>query len=446
MKNHKQISVDSNFVINNYKDYVTERKQTLFKFKSGSEQIITAQTPSISETYGRATAIEGNYAFVGKPGPATQAGAVEVYQKSNGTWVFKQLLVAADASNDDDFGLSLDVSGTTLAIGAPQTEDNSETNHGAVYIFDLQTNGTWTQTAKLTADNKGAGDKLGNSVAIDGDVLVTGAYFEDTTASNSGAAYVFSRSGGSWSQTTMLKAADAEENDEFGYPHSVAIQGNTIVVGAPKEDTGFTNAGAAYIFTYDGSSWSQAQKIQAATRAAEDFFSLDVNISGDYIVLGAILRNSNGLSNSGAAYVFKRGIDGTYTEKQILTPSDAAANDRFGFGIDIQGDLLMIGAYQDNTDAGSLYLFQKTADDVWRQNDKIVASNAASNDEFASSVKLSGTSLIVGSRFSDPGSVSAAGSAYFYEIEPSEEFTIRTPNLQPPFSLLTPGIHSLRTK
>ncbi len=441
MKNHKQISVDSNFVINNYKDYVTERKQALFKIKPGSEQKVTAQTPAASEQFGYSVVIEGNYAFVGQPFPSTQGGTVEVYQKSNGTWTFKQVLVASDAANGDQFGLSIDASGTTLAIGAPETEDNSETNHGAVYIFDLQANGTWTQTVKLTADNKGANDELGFSVAIDGDVVIAGAPSEDTTANNAGAAYVFTRSDGSWSQTAKLVASDGAENDFFGT--AVAISGDTALIGAYADDDNGSGSGSAYILERDDAgNWNQRAKLTANDGAAGDIFGVAVSLSGNTALIGAYQDDDNG-SASGSAYIFEPDETGNWNQRAKLIAPDGVANDMFGFAVSLSGDIAVIGAR--GTPTGTAYVFQKTADNVWRQTDQVTASDGISNDSLGAAISVSHMSIVAGAILDDDNGGSS-GTAYFYELEPSGESVVRTPILQPPFSLLTPGVHSLRIK
>ena len=442
MKNHKQVAVDSNFVINNYKNYATERKQALFKIKPGSEQKVTAQSPAANEQFGYSVVIEGNYAFVGHPFPtSTQPGEVEVYQKSNGTWTFKQVLVASDATNGDQFGYSIDASGTTLAIGAPQTEDNSETNHGAVYIFDLQANGTWTQTVKLTADNKGASDVLGSSVAIDGDVVVAGAENEDTTASNAGAAYVFTRSDGSWSQTVKLVASDGAIEDYFG--KAVSLSGDTVLIGAYEDNDNGGNSGSAYIFERDeAGNWTQTAKLTATDGAVNDYFGNAVSLSGFTALIGAPHDDDKG-SSSGSAYIFERDETGNWEQTAKLTASDGAQDDYFGSAVSLSGDIALIGARGDH--AGTVYVFQKTVDNVWRRIDQVTASDGASNDAFGAAISVSRTSIVVGAIFDDDNG-SSSGTAYFYKIEPSEEFATRTPILQPPFSLLTPGVHSLRTK
>ena len=166
-----------------------------------------------------------------------------------------------------------------------------------------------TQQAKVQSSDIAAGDYFGRSVAIDGNTMVAGAYREDTGGDQTGAAYVFTRSGTTWSQQAKIQSSDIAEGDKFGY--SVAIDGNTIVVGAYLEDTGAESAGAAYIFTRSGTTWSQQAKLQTSDALASDRFGEVVAIDGDTMVGGTPFVDTGGTS-AGAAYVLLRSQSGTY--------------------------------------------------------------------------------------------------------------------------------------
>ena len=165
----------------------------------------------------------------------------------------------------------------------------------------------WTaaaQQAKLVASDAQASDAFGFSVSIEGDTLVAGAWYEDAGGSNAGAAYVFTRSGTSWSQQAKIQASDAQASDLFGY--SAAITGDTVVVAARDEDAGGSNAGAAYVFTRSGTSWTQAKKLVASDAQASDRFGYSVSISGETVVVGA-RQEDTGVTDAGAAYTFIAG-------------------------------------------------------------------------------------------------------------------------------------------
>ncbi|MEW8657032.1 MAG: FG-GAP repeat protein, partial [Candidatus Thiodiazotropha endolucinida] len=196
-------------------------------------------------------------------------GAVYIFTRNNGLWNQQAVFKATNAEEGDGFGASLAILDDTLVVGATGEDssasggkaDNSTTSAGAAYVF-TRSGGAWTEQAYLKASNAGEMDGFGNSVAISGDTLVVGAFFEsssvsggeaDNSALNAGAVYVFTRNSEIWSQQTYLKASNAEWSDLFGF--SVAISGDTLVVGAPNEDSGASsgeadnsveNAGAVY--------------------------------------------------------------------------------------------------------------------------------------------------------------------------------------------------------
>ena len=196
----------------------------------------------------------------------------------------------------------------------------------------------------LTASDGMAGDQFGYSVAIDGDTLVVGAYGVGDNGFNSGSAYVFTRTGTIWTEQAKLTASDGAERDRFGW--SVAIDVNTIVVGAWGDDDNGERSGSAYVFTRSGTTWSQQTKLTASDGAARDQFGGSVAIAGDTIVVGAHQDDENG-NRSGSAYVFTR-TETTWTQQAKLTASDGAADDIFGISVAIAGDTIVAGARLDD--------------------------------------------------------------------------------------------------
>ena len=191
-----------------------------------------------------------------------------------------------------------------------------------------------TEIVKLTASDAAAGDWFGRYVAVSGATVVVGAPNDDDNGSNSGSAYVFVRSGISWSQQAKLTASDAAAFDFFGV--SVAISGDTAVVGANFDDGKGVDSGSAYVFVRSGTTWTEQAKLTASDAAALDQFGIEVSISGDTAVVGAFSDDDSG-SRSGSAYVFVHS-GATWTEQAKLTASDAAIDDRFGRSVSVSGD------------------------------------------------------------------------------------------------------------
>jgi hypothetical protein len=320
-------------------------------------------------------------------------------------------LNADDAAALDLFGDSVSVSGDTVVVGARGDNDDGSFS-GSAYVF-TRSGSTWTQQAKLNADDAAAEDFFGSSVAVSGDTVVVGAFGNEDGGSNSGSAYVFTRSGSTWTQQAKLNADDAAAEDLFG--ESVSLSGDTVVVGARGNDDGGSASGSAYVFTRSGGTWTQQAKLNADDAAAEDYFGWSVAVSGDAVVVGAPGDDDDG-SFSGSAYVFTRS-DSTWSQQAKLNADDAAADDNFGWSVAVSGDMVVVGAYQDDdggNESGSAYVFTRSGS-TWIQQAKLKADDAATGDRFGISVSVSANTVVVGAdRDDDAGTDS--GSAYVYRL------------------------------
>lgn len=410
---------------------------------------------------------------------------------------------AHNTGKDDSFGIAVALSadGNTMVVGAYGEASNSTTidsggsddsiaNAGAAYVFARSGN-AWTQQAYLKASNTGSspaggiagattGDKFGYAVAVsgDGDTIAVGAYGEDSDATSingdgsnnnrldSGAAYVFVRSGGTWTQQAYVKAANAGVDDWFGYSVALSTNGDTLAVGALNEksnavgvggdDTNdsYTRAGAAYVFSRTGSTWAQQAYIKASNTGSNDNFGSAIALAGDGDTLAVTARGeasadgdqaNNGAANAGAAYVYTRsGSVWTQPALFYVKPSMPGSGDYFGVSVALStdGTTLAVGAYGEASKAntvngdesddtapntGAAYVFLHVGP-VWQQQAYIKASNSAGGDLFGISVALSddGDTLAVGAFFEDgadsglggdPDSNAAtnAGAAYLFE-------------------------------
>jgi hypothetical protein len=399
-------------------------------------------TPSSSDYFGQSVSIssDGNTAIVGvqrDDDRGTDSGSAYIFIRSGTTWIERQKLTAGtDAANSDYFGYSVSISGdgNTVIVGAYYDDDNGQGNSGSAYIF-VRSDGTWTQQQKLTAGtDAGSSDQFGYSVSIsgDGNTAIIGAYLDDDNAQgDSGSAYIFVRSDSDspWTQQAKLTAgADAGSGDYFGYSVSVSSDGNTAIVGAHRDDDNAqSNSGSAYIFVRSGSSWTLQQKLTAGTDAgSSDYFGMNVSISGDgnTAIIGAYYDDDNAQSNSGSVYIFVRS-DGTWTQQQKLTAgTDAANSDYFGRNVSISsdGNTVIVGAYYDDDNgqgnSGSAYIFVRS-DGTWTQKQKLTAgADAGSSDYFGWGVSISGdgNTAIIGAYADDDGTTDS-GSAYIFNVE-----------------------------
>ena len=361
-----------------------------------------------TDYFGRTVALSGETALVGAlydDDKGTDSGSAYVFTRSGIAWSQQAKLLATDGLDYDNFGYSVALSGDTALIGANQDDDK-----GSAYVF-IRSGTSWSQQAKLVAGDRALYDYFGCSVALFGDTALIGAYGDDDKGDYSGSAYVFIRSGTTWTQQAKLLAADGAEYDYFGL--SVAISGDTVLVGAYYDDDNGSNSGSAYIFTRSGTSWSQQAKLAAGDGAVQDVFGFSAALSGDTALVGALMDDDNGLE-SGSAYVFTRsGV--TWTQQAKLLASDGAANDWFGISVALSGDTALIGAWQDDDrgiDSGSAYVFTRSGT-VWTQQAKFLAADGVASNYFGRAVSLSGDTALVGEPSADDKGTDS-GSAYVF--------------------------------
>lgn len=391
------------------------------------------------------------------------SGAVYVFQHDGQIWQQQAYIKANHADALDYFGsnVSLSADGNTLAIsalgedsgtsGINTTPNNQEDDSGAVYIY-RRVGSLWSQQAYIKASNTEENDGFGRSISLAniGNKLAVGAYQEDSNAqgingdstnnlaSNSGAVYLFEFDGNHWSQTAYIKPSNSDANDWFGYALSLSGDGNTLAVGAYREDSSATgingvelnnssrDSGAVYLFRYASNAWQQQAYIKASVNDADDRFgySLSVDDTGNTVVVGAYREdsaatgidadaNDNFASDSGAAYVFHYD-NSAWQQTAFIKASNAEIADAFGSAVSMSGDgaSLVIGAPNENSAAqgvsydesdnqhansGAAYLFT-LIDSVWQQTAYLKASNTDSEDLFASSVSLNqnGNVLAIG--------------------------------------------------
>jgi len=375
---------------------------------------MVASDAAADDHFGWSVAIDGDTVVIGAYSKDDDTGAVYVLRASDGAELAK--LTASDAAGDK-FGWSVAIAGDTIVIGAYQDDDGGSAS-GSAYVFRTSDGGaTYVEVAKLTASDAAADDKFGWSVAIDGDTVVIGAY---SKGDGTGAVYVYrtTNGGATYDQVAKLTADDAAASDYFG--RSVAIDGNTIVVGADGDDDAGSQSGSAYVFrTSDGgATYAEVAKLTASDAAGGDRFGGSVAIDGATVVVGAYSKDDDAGSQSGSVYVFRTTDDGaTYGQVAKLTASDAAVSDFFGWSVAIDGDTIVVGAMYDDdagTSSGAAYVF-RTSDDgaTYDQVTKLTAADAAASDKFGISVAIAGDTVVVGARGDDGNT----GSAYVFEEE-----------------------------
>ena len=378
---------------------------------------LTAGDGAAGDRFGYSVALFGDTALVGaayKPvGTNDQQGAAYVFTRSGAIWTQQQQLTASDGATGDRFGSSVALSGDTALVGASLKTSGANVYQGVAYVF-TRTAGVWTQQQKLTASDGVAYDLFGGSVALSGDTALVGAR-RKTVDGNiyQGAAYVFTRSATVWTQQQKLTASDGAVRDAFGL--AVALSGDTALVGAPDKTVGGNfGQGAAYVFTRTAGVWTQ-QQLTASDSAEGDQFGDAVALSGDTALVGAYGKRRGANPYQGAAYVFTR-TAGVWTQQQQLTAS-GGAYDLVGSSVALSGDTALVGAsfmtVGTNDSQGAACVFTRSAG-VWTQRQKLTASDAAAGDGFGDAVALSGDTALVGASYKTVGTNVEQGAAYVF--------------------------------
>ncbi len=309
-------------------------------------------------------------------------------------------LVTSDGAPQDLAGWAVAASGNIAVVGVPNDDIGANTDQGSAWVF--RWNGSaWVEQQKLVDDEGQAEDGFGTAVAVAGDVIVVGAPGDTIGASlHQGSAHVFRSQGGVWVKEQRLVAGDGQPIDLFG--SAVAVDGDTAVVGAPRDDIGTKSfQGSAYVFRWDGSTWTEEQKLVASDGGTSDYFGDALDVSGNVVVVGLYRDDIGSVSGAGSAYVFRR-HGSTWTQEQKLVANDAQDSDFFGYSVATSGDLIGAGAYNhDNpgTAEGAAYLFRWNGT-AWLGEQKLVPSDGGHFDEFGSALDMSGDVVVVGARYS----------------------------------------------
>ncbi|MCH7720671.1 MAG: FG-GAP repeat protein, partial [Planctomycetes bacterium] len=435
------------------------------------EAKLLASDGAEDDLFGASVALDAHRVFVGALGDddnGSGSGSAYVYRFDGTDWIEEGKLLASDGVNGDHFGLPVAVSGDVVVVGASFVDDNGE-NSGSAYVFRFEPDESrWVEEAKLLASDGASDDYFGNPVRISGDVAIVGAFADDDNGDDSGSAYVFRFDGTGWIEEAKLLASDGTSDDFFGY--SVDVSGDLAAVGAIYGVNPLMSAtGAVYVYLFDGTEWTQEDKLLAPDGVSGDLFGGSVAISGAAIMVGAYSDFDNGW-NSGSAYVFdcdcndngvfdlvdlvegtsqdctgnqipdecepdcngnavadscdiaagtsedSNGnvipdecelVDGSCTETKLLA-SDGGSNDRFGTSVALSGDVLVVGAEDDDNEngaeAGSVYVYRLVGAD-WIEEAKLLASDGESDDSFGYSVAVDGDVILVGAARDDSGSV-----------------------------------------
>jgi len=289
-------------------------------------------------------------------------GGVYVYTRLDSVWTEQARLTASDGSTYDGYGANVSIDRNTIVIGAVLSRTVDDFGYCGAYVYTFS-GAVWTEQAKLTASVGVSSSYFGRSVAIDGDTIVIGANTDNVEGCSGtcGSAYVYTRSGAVWTEQAKLTASDGDYVDDIGF--SVAINGDTVVVGAYGDKASAATStypcfsGSPYVYTHFESGWTEQARLEASIRCGVDFFGRSVAIDGDTIVIGASGDDTDEKGfKSGSVYVYKRS-DTIWNEQIMVTASDGSREQGFGYSVAFDGDSIVIGAFEQNTFVGKAYFF-----------------------------------------------------------------------------------------
>lgn len=374
---------------------------------------LSAPNGSRDDRMGESVALSRSYALLGAPlaaSPFPASGAAYLYEKtSENEWTYLGKLFPDQSAAGSVFGSSVALYGSTALVGAPGNNSSGRKVSGAAYIFHFDTDGTWKQVAKLVASDAMANDNFGTSVALSKHLAVIGA--PQRSEGGSAAAYVFQLNGNStWKEIAKLTPDDPASDNGFG--NSLAIDEQTVVVGGIRDRPEATAVGAAYVFRRDRlECWRQVAKLTAGGASAG--FSASLALQGDTLVVGSCFDSSKKIF-AGAAYVYRRDESGSWGLVTKLTASNAAANDLFGRSVAVSGNTVVVGAIRPKT-AGAVYVFKSHEAAIWKQTAAYAANDTSAGDLLGSAVAISDDAVLAGAPQHDAPAPNS-GSVYVFRI------------------------------
>src|SRR6056300_1340072 len=398
-------------------------------------QLLYSENPNQNDRFGSVVDIDGDYACIGSGYDDTNAvdkGAVYVFHKSNGVWTYQDIL--QPDSTSEDFAVlnsSLSIHGDTIAAGA-QANDTGGNDFGAVYVF--RRNGTsWSKEAKLQTNDVQTSDNFGSGVGIYGDYIVGGAYAEDTGGSRAGSAYIFKRTGTTWEQTAKIQSGDQSIDDKFGL--NCKIYGDYVIVGAPEEDIGGSEYGAAYIFKRDALSRPTTNVIVLSPAdwgsPAQHFHrnpSLDTTTSSFYELVQGTSWGTGTTTDTGHGIELR--LNGTNTELYVNSDNNNLDPITVSIGDGTASSSVTLISGQTCTlykADGTGYSFTVNSGhlfgEVWSKTETLLASDGASGDFFGQSVDIYDGYAIVGASIKDYNDGTNTGGAYIFKKNVDESWT-----------------------
>lgn len=375
------------------------------------EEVQAFSGPGISPGagFGGGIAISGNLAIVGASRETSihgaEAGTARIFRWDGDSWEFEALLLPSIGNPGAFFGFDVDISGDRAIVGAWRQNDGELSESGAAFVF-RRTGTQWAEEARLTASSADSNDWFGTAVDIEGDRILVGAHRDDEVGDNTGSVFAYRLIANNWVETQRLNASDADSGDFYG--SFLSMSGTHAVIGVYGRDSGVgANSGAAYVYVWNGNSWIYQATLTPTNGGANFDFGASTAISGDRILIGA----SGNFGLPGRAYVFARN-GSTWTEQAVLTAPDPQPDARFGGYLGLSGDRAVIGAFN----AEKAYAFERVGSS-WTLHSVIQPLTVQSGDRFGQNVATDGVHVLIGAVLDDNQAGADAGIVYAYTTQ-----------------------------
>ncbi len=394
-----------------------------------TQKLIAGTDGDPGDNFGASVSVNGNTLVIGAPwnnvGNANNAsGSAYVFTRNaQGVWTEQQKLTASDSTNGIGFGSSVSMDKDSIVIAANWNDDGNNNSLSTAYVFTRNTQGVWIEQQKLTSSDKP--EQIGRpiSVSVDGDTIIMGvALSNGGNGPISGTAYIFTRNTqGAWTEQQKLIASDGAAGDTFGW--SVDLNGDTAVIGRGAVGSDIPSSGSAYIFTRNAQDvWTEQQKLIASDKSPEDLFGWSVAMNGNTIVVGAMGDDTYG-NNFGSAYVFARNTQGIWAEQQKLFPSDGTVGDAFGQAVSMDKDIIIVRtgspSLLEPTHDGKAYVFTKNIQGIWTEQQKlptITTYAGSSSNPWGGIISVDKTTVVFGSAKKDGGNGFQSGLANVFSV------------------------------
>lgn len=370
--------------------------------------------------FGYATSIAGDVAVVGQwrrdSVEYLDSGKAFVYEFDGANWVLSAELTIAAVENSEHFGTAVATDGTTVVVGAPYRKIDGVSQAGMAFVYRDLGSG-WELVASLRAPTVHPGDLFGDSVDVQGNIVVVGAYGDRLDAdSEAGAVFVFTDAGSGFQQTAHLQVETASYRAHVG--QSVAIDDGVLVAGADDEEGGSgNNGGAAYVWVYDDG-WQLIQRLVPHDPQTFKDFGWSVDVRDGTIVVGDPDHSVTGASSGGQAYIYRPDGGGFWTLEAAITPSGVASSDSFAFSVSLaDANTLLAGAHNDDdagSQSGSAFVFRHDGSS-WVQTGPFRGSDTVLGDDFGFAVAADGDRAIIGV-IGDDDHAPLSGSAYIFDL------------------------------